>query len=50
MASNSSPNDPFFWLHHANIDRIWSEWSRRHDPSYEPVSGAMPGHNLDDPM
>lgn len=24
--------DPIFWLHHANIDRLWSVWS------------AMPGH------
>ena len=26
----SSPNDPLFWLHHANIDRIWSIWRARH--------------------
>lgn len=29
--------DPIFWLHHANIDRIWSEWI------------AMPGRNHLDP-
>lgn len=22
----SSPNDPVFWLHHANVDRLWSMW------------------------
>ena len=21
-----SPNDPMFWLHHANVDRLWSQW------------------------
>src|SRR6516225_4237269 len=21
-------NDPIFWLHHCNIDRIWASWSR----------------------
>lgn len=22
----SSPKDPLFWLHHANVDRIWHTW------------------------
>src|SRR5262245_16147906 len=26
MATASSPTDPLFWLHHANLDRIWSKW------------------------
>lgn len=26
MARSNSPNDPLFWLHHANIDRLWSIW------------------------
>lgn len=21
-----STNDPFFWIHHSNIDRCWAEW------------------------
>lgn len=25
-----SPNDPVFWMHHANIDRIWAAWQDRH--------------------
>jgi tyrosinase len=24
--------DPIFWLHHANMDRIWAVWSEREDP------------------
>lgn len=26
MGSNRSPSDPLFYLHHANIDRIWTMW------------------------
>jgi hypothetical protein len=26
MGDFMSPCDPIFWLHHANIDRIWEEW------------------------
>jgi tyrosinase len=50
MAANSSPNDPVFFLHHANIDRLWNLWLGRHGQSYEPVSGGPVGHNIDDPM
>ncbi len=28
MALPNSPSDPLFFLHHANIDRIWAEWQR----------------------
>jgi len=23
---NTAPLDPIFWLHHANIDRLWAKW------------------------
>jgi tyrosinase len=26
MATYVSPADPIFWLHHANIDRLWNLW------------------------
>lgn len=26
MGRAFSPNDPIFWLHHANVDRIWANW------------------------
>jgi tyrosinase len=26
MAQGESPRDPIFWLHHANIDRLWKRW------------------------
>jgi tyrosinase len=30
MNSASSPADPIFWLHHANIDRLWAKWQTDH--------------------
>ncbi|MFC5461686.1 tyrosinase family protein [Massilia niabensis] len=26
MATMQSPTDPIFWLHHANVDRLWAAW------------------------
>ena len=26
MSNYDSPADPVFWLHHANLDRLWWEW------------------------
>ncbi len=51
MGPGTSPNDPVFFLHHGNIDRIWALW--QHAPGsggYEPVSGGPVGHNLNDQM
>jgi tyrosinase len=45
-----SPNDPIFWLLHANFDRIWAEWEALYGLNYLPLSGARPGHNLHDTM
>lgn len=28
MGGAFSPNDPIFWLHHANVDRIWDAWQQ----------------------
>jgi len=50
MAANSSPNDPVFFLHHANIDRLWSLWMDGHGQQYLPESGGPEGHNLNDHM
>lgn len=39
MVLPTSPNDPVFFLHHANIDRLWAEWQDEHGvDTYEPVS------------
>jgi tyrosinase len=54
MATKSSPNDPVFWLHHCNLDRLWAKWQLTHpDQTYVPssgTSGVVAGHGLDDPM
>lgn len=50
MAQNTSPNDPIFWIHHANIDRMWSSWMKRHGQKYLPISGGPMGANLNDVM
>jgi tyrosinase len=50
MSLNTSLNDPVFWLHHSNIDRLWNQWEQIHGEQYEPVSGARRGQNLEDTM
>jgi tyrosinase len=54
MDPGTSPNDPVFFLHHCNVDRIWASWQQRFfagqlAQSY-PVTAAPTGHNLDDLM
>jgi tyrosinase len=62
MALATSPNDPVFFLHHANVDRLWAVWIARHRraerylPRSEgtrwdqdrpmPVLGGKPAHVL----
>lgn len=52
MGAATSPNDPVFFLHHANVDRIWTAWQRRHGPQTYAPSGSEPdapaGHRLGD--
>jgi len=37
-----SPGDPLFFLHHANIDRVWASWQVDHPgpDNYLPIGGA----------
>jgi tyrosinase len=32
--------DPIFWLHHANIDRLWEVWMRRASTNTNPTTSA----------
>ena len=51
MDLNTSLNDPVFWLHHANIDRLWQAWMEANGELYDPVSGwPRPDQNLNQPM
>lgn len=50
MMDMSSPNDPVFWLHHCNIDRLWGEWQRGAGHAYLPETGGPVGHNVNDAM
>lgn len=50
MAQSTSPADPIFWIHHSNIDRLWSAWMKRHGRQYAPASGGPMGSNLNDVM
>jgi tyrosinase len=47
MQANLSPIDPIFWLHHANIDRIWDVWTRKQSAGGLPIfpdgAPAKPG-------
>lgn len=36
MADSFTPNDPLFWLHHAQLDRLWSEVSTFPSPRSRP--------------
>lgn len=56
MMQMTSPNDPVFWLHHCNLDRLWSAWQMLFAPpngssaAFLPQGGAAPGHNLRDTL
>jgi tyrosinase len=51
MAIAYSPNDPVFWLLHANIDRLWAQWQAANpNDQYDPETGAADGQNLNDLM
>ena len=48
----TASNDPIFFLHHCNVDRLYEKWLKKQNfPSYEPSSfnyGIGPGHNIDE--
>lgn len=46
----TSPNDPSFWLHHANVDRLAENWWRLHDYQFLPVTGGLRGDNIGDAL
>lgn len=53
MSPWTSPNDPSFFLHHSNVDRLWAKWQDLHpDLPYlpqEPIP-EFPGQSIDEIM
>src|SRR5207245_1593357 len=47
MALAASPNDPVFWLHHCNLDRLWSIWEHTTGKTYEPDHDGPDGQSGD---
>ncbi|KAI9055050.1 hypothetical protein LZ554_000016 [Drepanopeziza brunnea f. sp. 'monogermtubi'] len=41
MVPSTSPNDPIFFLHHAQVDRFWTLWQKR-DPAKRNTEYAGP--------
>lgn len=51
MIVGTSPNDPVFWFHHANVDRLWWRWQIRATPirAYQRSGDVYPpGHGPTD--
>ncbi|KAF9002918.1 tyrosinase [Cyathus striatus] len=45
-----TPNDPIFWLHHAQLDRLWSQWQYISPDNLYNFSGIpLNSTNLPDP-
>jgi tyrosinase len=36
----TAPADPVFWMHHAEIDRVWFEWQKTHPGMNPALAGA----------
>lgn len=45
-----SPFDPFFYLHHCNIDRLWAMWQMDGHQTEYPTSGGTTNHHRNDIM
>jgi hypothetical protein len=51
VLAKTSPFDPMFFLHHANIDRLWAMWQMDGHGNDYPPDGSVTGHHrLNDPM
>ena len=53
MLPSTSPNDPVFYLHHCNVDRLWEAWMVQHGRTYLPAQNApasLNGHRINDVM
>jgi hypothetical protein len=48
MQPGTSPNDPVFFFHHCNIDRLWAVWEQKHPgvPLYLPDDSTPAANGL----
>ena len=46
MCSLRSPNDPLFFNHHANVDKIWHDWQTLSNAHQNMYVGTVPLMNL----
>lgn len=46
MGNYLSPLDPIFWLHHANMDRLWASWQKSH-ANATPSDSTWESHPLE---
>jgi tyrosinase len=37
--TSTSPTDPIFWMHHAEVDRLWQIWRTAHPQPAPPLAG-----------
>jgi tyrosinase len=44
---DDAPKDPVFWMHHANIDRLWQVWLDREGGRENPAQPAWTGFEFD---
>ncbi|MCX6109836.1 MAG: tyrosinase family protein [Proteobacteria bacterium] len=47
MGHFMSPLDPLFWLHHANVDRLWAQWQAQHPDIIPSNPNAQDGDGKD---
>lgn len=48
----TAPADPIFWMHHANVDRLWWEWHENHkdqNPNLTGLDAIMDPWRYDEP-
>jgi tyrosinase len=45
----TAPSDPIFWMHHANIDRLWWQWQQAHPGLNPNLTGTGPNSPVMDP-
>jgi hypothetical protein len=52
MSGGASPNDPIFFMHHCNVDRLWAMWQidGHQGAAFYPAAGEPISHNLNDAM